>query len=44
MKHFKLTVIASVEPGKTYSQQNLDRLEGELKKKLMTMDHHGGIN
>jgi hypothetical protein len=44
MKHFKLTVIASVEPGRTYSQHNLDRLEGELQKKLMTMDYHGGIN
>ena len=38
MKHFELAVIASVEPGKTYSQQNLERLEGELQKKLMTMD------
>ena len=44
MKHFKLTVNASVEPGRTYSQQNLDRLEGEFQKKLMTMDYHGGIN
>ena len=44
MKHFELTVIGSVEPGKPYSQKNLDRLEGKMQQQLMTMDYQGGIN
>ena len=44
MKYFELSIIGSVEPNKNYSQQNLDRLEGNLQKKLMTMEYHGGIN
>ena len=44
MQHFELTIIASVEPNKAYSQSNLDRLEGDFQKKLMTMDYHGGMN
>ena len=38
MKHFELTMIGSVEPGKSYSQNNLDRLEGKMQQQLMTMD------
>ena len=37
MKHFKLTIIASVEPGKPWSKGRLDDLEGRFQKKLMTM-------
>jgi hypothetical protein len=33
-----------VEPNKNNSQKNLDRLEGKLQKKFMTMEYHGGIN
>ena len=44
MKHFELIVIGSVEPGKPYSQKNLDRLEGKMQQQLMTMDYQGGIN
>ena len=44
MQYFDLTIIGSVEPGKNYTQKNLDRLEGMLQKKLMCMDYHGGIN
>ena len=44
MKHFEITVIGSVEPGKPYSQKNLDRLEGKMRQQLMTMDYQGGIN
>ena len=44
MKHFELTMIGSVEPGKSYSQNNLDRLEGKMQQQLMTMDYQGGIN
>jgi hypothetical protein len=44
MKHFKFTIIASVEPGKPWSQDRLDELEGRFKKNLMTMDYNRGIN
>ena len=44
MKHFQLTIIASVEPSKPWTQQNLDRLEAKFQKNLMTMDYNGGIN
>jgi hypothetical protein len=44
MKHFSLTVIASVEPGKPWSQSKLDQLEGQFQKNLMTMDYNGGLN
>ena len=44
MQYFELTIIGSVEPNKNYSQKNLDRLEGNLQNKLMTMEYHGGIN
>ena len=44
MKHFQLTIIASVEPGKPWTQTRLDELEGRLQKQLMTMDYNGGIN
>ena len=44
MQYFDLTIIGSVEPGKNYTQKNLDRLEGMLQKKLMCMDYHGGMN
>ena len=44
MQHFELTILASVEPKKAYSQSNHERLEGDFQKKLMTMDYHGGMN
>ena len=44
MKHFALTVIASVEPGKPWTQARLDELEENLQKNLMTMDYNGGMN
>ena len=34
MKHFKLTIIASVEPGQPWSRSKLDQLEGGFQKRL----------
>lgn len=44
MKYFKLTIIASVEPGKPWTQKRLDQLEGNFQKNLMSMDYNGGMN
>ena len=44
MKHFKLTIIASVEPGQPWSRSKLDQLEGDFQKRLMCMDYNGGMN
>ena len=45
MKYFELTIIASVEPNKPWSLDNLDKLEATFQKKnLMSMDYNGGIN
>ena len=44
MRHFDLTVIASVQPGQPWTQVNLDRLEGKFQKNLMSMDYSGGMN
>ena len=33
MQHFTLTIIASVEPGKPWTQTRLDQLEGKFQKK-----------
>ena len=44
MQHFTLTIIASVEPGKPWTQTRLDELEGKFQKNLMTMDYNGGMN
>ena len=44
MRHFELTIIASVEPGQPWTQKKLDDLEGKFQHNLMTMDWHGGIN
>ena len=44
MKHFDLTIIASVESGQPWTQKKLDDLEGKFQKNLMTMDYHGGMN
>ena len=43
MKYFHLTIIASVEANKPWTQTRLDELEGRLQKQLMTMDYNGGI-
>ena len=43
MKHFKLRIVASVEPAKPWTQNRLDELEGRLQKNLMTMDYNGGV-
>ena len=44
MRHFDLTVIASVQPGQPWTQVNLDRLEGKFQKNLMSMDYNGGMD
>ena len=44
MKYFNLTMIASVEPGKPWTQKRLDQLEGNFQKNLMSMDYNGGMN
>ena len=44
MKHFKLTIIASVEPGQPWTLRRLDQLEGDFQKRLMCMDYNGGMN
>ena len=44
MKHIKLTIVASVEQAKPWTQNRLDELEGRLQKNLMTMDYNMGIN
>ena len=44
MKHFDLTVIASVEPGMPWSRERLDSLEADMMERLMTMEYHGGMN
>ena len=44
MNHLNITIIASVEPGRKYSQDHLDRLETDLQHRLMTMSVHGGMN
>ena len=44
MKHFNLTIIASVEPGQPWTMRRLDQLEGDFQKRLMAMDYNGGMN
>ena len=44
MQHFKLTIIASVQPNMPWTQSALDRLESKFQKQLMAMDYQGGIN
>ena len=44
MQHFELTIIASVEPNKPWTQSRLDNLEGRQQKQLMAMEYNGGIN
>ena len=43
-QHFDLTIIGSVEEGKTNSNKRLDDLETDFQNRLMTMGKHGGIN
>jgi hypothetical protein len=42
MKHFNLTVIASVEPDIPWSGARLDNLESEIIDRMMTMENYGG--
>ena len=44
MKHFKLTIIASVEPGLPWSRTKVDQLEGDFQKRLICMDYNCGTN
>ena len=44
MKHFNLTIIASVEPGMPWSAARLDSLESDMMERMMTMENYGGIN
>ena len=43
-QNFKLTIIASTEPGKPYTQRILDWSEGDLQKRLISMEYNGGRN
>ena len=40
MQHFELTIIASVQPGQPWTQDNLDRLEGKFQKKSYVYGLH----
>jgi hypothetical protein len=40
MRYFSLTILASVDQGKPWTQDKLDQLEGRLQKNLMTMDYN----
>jgi hypothetical protein len=44
MQYFHLTIIASVETNKPWTQTRVDELEGRLQKQLMAKDYNGGIN
>ena len=44
MKHCDITIIASVEPDKPWSQMRLDTLEADLQDRVMTLEKHGGMN
>ena len=44
MNHFQLTIIASMEPGKPWTQENLERLEAKFQKNVMAVEYNGGIN
>ena len=44
MQHFKLTIIASVQPNMPWTLSALDKLESKFQKQLMAMDYQGGIN
>ena len=44
MKHCKLTIVASVEPGAPGCKGRLDRLEADIQNRFMTMERHGGMN
>ena len=44
MKHFNLTIIASVEPDMPWSGARLDNLESDMMERMMTMENYGGMN
>ena len=46
MQHFELTIIASVEPNKPWTQSRLDNLERRVQKQLIanSYSYNGGIN
>ena len=44
MQHFKITIIASVEPGMPWSRTRLDILEADMMERMMTMENYGGMN
>ena len=44
MKHFKLTIIGSIQPNMAWTNTALDKLESRFQKQLMAMDYLGGIN
>ena len=44
MEHYNITIIASVEPDKPWSQMRLDALEADLQDRVMTLEKHGGMN
>ena len=44
MKHFKLTIIGSVQPNMPWTNTALDNLESRFQKQLMAMDYLGGMN
>ena len=44
MKHFRLTIIFSVEQDIPWSRATLDKLESDMMERLITTEFHGGIN
>ena len=44
MKFCQLTKVGSVNPDASGSRTILDQLEADIKKRLMTMERHGGMN
>ena len=44
MKWCSKTIVASVEQGKSWTNKQLDRIEGDLQDRIMTFYKQGGIN
>ena len=44
MEWCSILIVASVEPGKPWTNKQLDRIEGDLQDRIMTFDKQGGMN
>jgi hypothetical protein len=44
MQYFQMTFIASVDPGKPWTQEDLDRLEAKFQIFWMAIECNGGVN